>query len=38
VERTTERIIMLIYGKCHLTGSYSELSRSKDPVVMPFFQ
>jgi len=38
VERTSERIIMLIDGKCHLTGSYSELSRSKDPVVMPFFQ
>ena len=38
VERTSERIIMLIDGKCHLTGSYAELSRSKDPVVMPFFQ
>ncbi len=38
VERTSERIIMLIDGKCYRTGSYSELSRSDDPAIMPFFQ
>lgn len=38
VERTSERIIMLIDGKCHRTGTYAELSRSDDPAVMPFFQ
>jgi phospholipid/cholesterol/gamma-HCH transport system ATP-binding protein len=38
VERTSERIIMLIDGKCHRTGTYAELSRSDDPNVMSFFQ
>jgi phospholipid/cholesterol/gamma-HCH transport system ATP-binding protein len=38
VERTSERIIMLIDGKCHRTGTYAELSRSDDPAVMPFFK
>jgi phospholipid/cholesterol/gamma-HCH transport system ATP-binding protein len=38
VERTSERIIMLIDGKCHHTGSFAELSRSDDPAVTPFFQ
>lgn len=38
VERTSERIIMLIDGKCHRSGTYSELSRSEDPAVIPFFQ
>lgn len=38
VERTSERIIMLIDGKCHRSGTYAELSRSEDPAVIPFFQ
>ena len=38
VERTSERIIMLIDGKCFRTGTYTELSRSDDPAIIPFFQ
>jgi phospholipid/cholesterol/gamma-HCH transport system ATP-binding protein len=38
VERTSERIIMLIDGKCYRTGTYAEMSRSDDPAIMPFFQ
>lgn len=38
VERTSERIVILSEGKCHRTGTYEQLRRSEDPVVMPFFQ
>ncbi len=38
VERTSERVVMLIDGKCHQSGTYEELRHSEDPVVMPFFQ
>lgn len=37
VQNASDRIIMLIDGKCHLTGTYAELIKSEDPKVKQFF-
>lgn len=36
-EVASERIAMLIDGKCYTTGTYTELKASKDPNLMAFF-
>ncbi|MBK7936008.1 MAG: ATP-binding cassette domain-containing protein [Lewinellaceae bacterium] len=37
VKRAAGRIVMLIDGKCHAQGAYSELKNSGDPKVRAFF-
>lgn len=37
VQNASDKIIMLIEGKCHLTGTYSEMIKSEDPKVKQFF-
>lgn len=37
VKRAAGRIVMLIDGKCHAQGTYSELKNSSDPKVRAFF-
>jgi phospholipid/cholesterol/gamma-HCH transport system ATP-binding protein len=38
VKRTASRIVLLMEGKNHCSGTYEELSRSDDPVVKQFFE
>lgn len=38
VERTAENIAVLIDGKCHATGTFSELKASADPAIIQFFE
>jgi len=38
VKMASNRVVMLIDGKCYLTGTYEELLRSEDPKVKLFFE
>ncbi|HEY0678838.1 MAG TPA: ATP-binding cassette domain-containing protein [Chitinophagaceae bacterium] len=38
VRMASDRIIMLIDGKCYTEGTYENLKRSKDPKVIQFFE
>jgi phospholipid/cholesterol/gamma-HCH transport system ATP-binding protein len=38
VKMASNRVVMLIDGKCFLTGKYEELLRSEDPKVKLFFE
>lgn len=38
VKRSADRIIMLIDGRCHASGTYEELKASDDPDVIKFFK
>lgn len=38
VERTAENIAVLVNGRCHATGTFSELKASKDPDIRQFFE
>jgi phospholipid/cholesterol/gamma-HCH transport system ATP-binding protein len=38
VQRTAEKIAVLINGKCHALGTYDELRSSKDDLVKQFFE
>lgn len=38
VKMASNRVAMLIDGKCYLTGTYEELLRSEDPKVKLFFE
>jgi phospholipid/cholesterol/gamma-HCH transport system ATP-binding protein len=35
---TSNRVIMLINGKCYADGTYKELSKSDDPVIRAYFE
>lgn len=37
VKLTANRVVMLIDGGCRASGTYEELSRSKDPAIKQFF-
>jgi phospholipid/cholesterol/gamma-HCH transport system ATP-binding protein len=37
VKITSNRVVVLIDGKCYITGSFGELSASEDPKVKQFF-
>ncbi len=37
VRLTADRIAVLIDGKCHVIGTYSELMNSKDEKIIPYF-
>ena len=38
VRTASDRVVMLIDGKCYETGTFDEVSRSKDPKVKLFFE
>lgn len=38
VKLISDRIVMLIEGKCYATGTYEELKRSSDPEIQKFFE
>lgn len=38
VKMASNRVVMLIDGKCYISGTYEELLRSKDPKVKLFFE
>lgn len=38
VRMASNRVVMLIQGKCYISGSYDELIRSDDPEVKLFFE
>ncbi len=38
VKLAADRIIMLINGKCHVTGTYEELKALTDPQIKEFFR
>lgn len=38
VRMASNRVVMLIDGKCYISGSYDELIRSVDPQVKLFFE
>jgi phospholipid/cholesterol/gamma-HCH transport system ATP-binding protein len=38
VEITSDRVIVLIDGKCYADGTYQELKRSRDPKLKHFFE
>ena len=38
VRIASDRIVLLMDGKCHVSGTYEELSRSEDPKVKQFFE
>jgi phospholipid/cholesterol/gamma-HCH transport system ATP-binding protein len=37
VERTADKIAVLIGGKCHALDSFDELKASADPLIKQFF-
>lgn len=38
ITATSDRIVMLIDGRCYTTGTYEELKENKDPRVKQFFE
>jgi phospholipid/cholesterol/gamma-HCH transport system ATP-binding protein len=38
IQRTSDRVVLLLDGKCYAQGSYNELKRSTDIKVKQFFQ
>jgi phospholipid/cholesterol/gamma-HCH transport system ATP-binding protein len=38
VERTADRIAVLINGKCHALATFGELKASADPQIRQFFE
>lgn len=38
VRTTSDRIVILLEGRCYATGTYQELIKSQDPKVKQFFQ
>ncbi len=38
VRLTSDRIVLLMDGRCYVQGTYEELKRSNDPIVKSFFE
>ncbi len=38
VRLTSDRIVLLMDGRCYVQGTFEELKRSKDPIVKSFFE
>ena len=38
VRIASDRIVLLMDGKCYVSGTYQELNRSEDPKVKQFFE